>query len=1001
MSLRAGPTSRRSSGGGLPFALFAVWTVAAVSAAPALGQEQPDDAAGPESIDAARQLLQSGAAIPPDAQKYLEQHPELKEQLVQGAKKKAEDENKDKIKGIGAKGSSPSAIAAQAPPPPRYEWQSSHYLKALFGSRLAPDEKATLSHYGHELFQPRSGGAAVLEDMPVNTSYVVGPGDQITVKTWGRLEGTTKMTVDRDGRVYYPKLGALDVAGKTFGEVKALLQERISKMAEVQSEVSLGELKASRVSVVGEVGAAGWYNVSSLHTALQALYLAGGVKDIGSMRHIELRRGGKIASRIDLYDLLRQGDSHADLRLLQGDTIFVPVLGRSVVVAGDVRRPAIYELAEESSLAAAIQLAGGFSASAYTRRVQVERLDAHQARIVLDLDKSHLDQTPKGFALADGDIIRVLPIIEADQNVVTLEGNVSRPGRYEVKPGLTVGKLLEERPFLPETWFDYALLTRVVAPDFHKELIPVNLREILLDKKAGSDIALKGRDVLKVYPRSAFKDPRSVIISGEVRGAAERVALPESAAAAPPAREAMKAERTKATARAVTALEDPDKAGKADEASRGTVRDRLLTFEIADGARITDLVTLAGGLTKDALLDRAELIRVDAARRQQTIYFDLGKALAGDPKENLVLEDEDRIRVHSVWETRQKHRSVSISGEVRAPGEFLLTEGMRLSDLLFKAGGLKESAFASEGELARYEVLPDGSLRKTETRKVALGKVVAGEAEADLGLQVHDQLVVHLIPDWNARLKVTLSGEVKFPGVYVAKKGERLSEVVARAGGFTADAYLHAAQFARESTRRSQQAAIDRLVEELELSIAEKAQELGPAADKDEVEYSRELMMARKSLLGQLRKAKATGRVIIRLPEGGGLAGTPSDLLIEDGDRLELPKKMNVVNVVGRVYNPTGVVFDPENRKASYYLEKVGGPTETADTDHIFVLRADGSVVVSGGMFGASVQSAKLEPGDAVVVPERLVQTRWVRDLKDITQILMQIAVTTAVVLRL
>ena len=807
MSQRATPATRPSTPKGqLRLPVLAALALALAAAAPTLAQVDPEGAS-PESIESARQLLQSGATIPPEAKAYLEAHPELKEQLIQGAKKKAEGESADKLKTMAG----PGKVATEAPPPPRYEWQSSNYLKSLFGSRLSPAESATLSHFGHELFQPRTGGAAVLEDMPVSAGYVVGPGDQIVVKTWGRLEGTTRMTVDRDGRIFYPKIGSLDVAGKTFADVKGLLQERISKMAEVQSEVSLGELKASRVSVVGEVGAAGWYNVSSLHTALQALYLAGGVKDIGSMRRIELRRGGKVASRIDLYDLLRQGDSHADLRLLQGDTIFVPVVGRSIVVSGDVRRPAIYELAEESSLAAAIQLAGGFSASAFTRRVQVERLDAHQARIVLDLDTAQLEKASKGFALQDGDIVRVLPIVDADENVVVLEGNVRRPGRYEAKAGLTVGGLLPDaKAFLPETWFDYALLTRLVPPDLHKELIAVNLRQIVLEQKAGADVALQGRDVLKIFPRSAFMDERKVTISGEVRGASERAPLPESAPPAPRPRDAMRAEGTVVTAQAETAQEDPE---KPTVARRGTARDQVLTFAIPDGARISDLVTLAGGLTKDALASRAEVVRVDAAHKQQTLYFDLAKALSGDATENLLLEDEDRVRIHSVWETRLQHRSVSVSGDVRDPGEYLLTEGMKLSDLVFKAGGLRESAYGSEAELVRYAVLPDGALRKTQTFTVPLAKVLAGDAAADLALQTYDQLVVHRIPDWTGRLKVTLGGEVRFPGTYAVRKGERLGAVVARAGGFTPDAYLRAAHFARESTRKSQQLAIDRLVE--------------------------------------------------------------------------------------------------------------------------------------------------------------------------------------------
>jgi protein involved in polysaccharide export with SLBB domain len=1055
---------RRFAPSGVAATLVACAALALLSPSPAFAQEGEDDA----TMGVARQMLRTGASIPPEAKAYLDAHPELKEKLLDGAKKQASEE------GGAGKGSGRSAAAksekAAPPPGPRYDWRVSPYLNGLFGRRLSAEEKAVVGHFGHDLFQPREGGAAVLEDMPVAPGYVVGPGDQIIVKSWGRLEGSNKLVVDRDGKIFFPKLGPLAVAGRTFSEVRAMLAAKVAQVEGTQVEVSLGELKASRVSVVGEVRVPGWYDVSSLHTALQALYLAGGVQDIGSMRKIELRRDGRAPQKIDLYDLLLRGDNRSDLRLLQGDTLFVPVAGRLVAVAGDVRRPAIYELADEKSLAQAVQLAGGFAPSAWTRRIQVERLEAHDATVVLDIDASQLgsDKGAKAFELMDGDLIRVLPIVEDGGDVLTVEGNVRRPGRYQVKPGLTIGTLFpDEKAFLPETWFDYALLTRLTGPDLHKEMVAVNLREIVLERKTEKDLPLRGRDTLKIFPRSAFQDSRKVSISGEVRMAAPPP---------PPEREAARAEGLQAmdrharpawlrdarTATSRSATEDAEDdaleqkmaaRGAAARELQGPVKDErallgpaaaksglkpseeaamekrlaerkaadaqpaagadrplpvepgsnVLTFEIPDGARLSDVITLAGGLTRNALMTRAEIVRLDKQRELQTIYLDLAKVLAGDPAANIALEDEDKIRIHSVWEVKRREL-VSIAGEVQDPGDYQLTAGMKLSDLVFKAGGFRASAFTAQAELVRRELLPDGSLLRTLTLPVALGRALEGEPSADLPLQKGDQLVVRQIPDWMARIQVKLSGEVRFPGLYSVPKGERLSSVVARAGGFTKDAYPRAAHFARESTRVAQQAAIDKLTEELEISLSEKAQEQRAAFDKEDLEYNQQQLAVRHSLIQQLRKAKATGRVIISLPEvanGGLKPGSAADLLLEDGDRLEVPKQMNVVNVVGRVYNPTGVVFDPQNPKAGHYLSAVGGPMESADDDHIFVIRADGSVAVGAGFFGRSVSSVELQPGDSVVVPERLAQSRWLKDVKDITQIAFQIAVTAAVVLKL
>jgi len=906
----------------------------------------------PQQAEAAKQMIQSGAPLPPEAQKALEAHPELKNQLPPDVKQKVEEKLGEKKSGAETAAKTP---ASETSPEafgllPAYDWKTSLYVGRLFSSRLLEAEVRALPHFGHDLFAPHAG-AASLENMPPAPDYVVGPGDEIVVKMWGRVEGIQRMTVDRDGKVFFPKFGSLYVAGKSFSELKSYLRSKVSTIAEVSSDVTLGQMKGIRVSLIGEVRLPGWYNVSSLHTALQVLSIAGGVKDIGTLRRIEVRRGNRVIETIDLYDFLLKGETGSDTRLLSGDTVFVPVVGKLAALTGEVRRPAIYELGREKTVLDLIRMAGGFTPSAFKRRVQVERLDSHDAKIVLDLDAEELEKSGKAFDLSDGDIVRVLPIVKADINAVNLEGNVVRPGKYELKPGMTVGSLLPDvNAFLPETYFDYALLTRLVPPDLRKEIIPVNLRAIVLEGKKDADVPLKAQDTLTVYNRSAFRDTQKVTISGEVR--------------------------------------------------------RPGAFDLKKGSRVSDLVKLAGDLTKTSLLPRAEIVRIDEKTRTfRTIYFDLGKAMAGDEMENHVLEDEDLVRIHSLWET-QYRKTVTVAGDVNNPGEQILTEGMNLSDLLFKAGGFKQSAYSKEGELIRREITPQGDLVKTQTMIVFPDKALAGDPAANVPLKEYDLLVVRQIPEWAEKIVVTLSGEVQFPGAYAAKKGERLSSLIARAGGFTKDAYLKAAQFTRASTQKTQQEAIDKLIEDLELEVAQKSQQIGGALDKEDLEANKEMVASRRALIAQLKKTRAKGRVIIRLADSGKLDGTVGDVLLEDGDRLDVPKKMNVVNVVGRVYNPTGIVFDPARDSVGYYLRLVGGPTESADRDHIFLLKADGSVVTretaDTGFFAfgdRGLMSARVEPGDSILVPEKLVQTRFMKDVKDITQILYQIAVTAGVLI--
>jgi len=973
---------------------YALLVAPALSGPPALAAEtlNQDSAAdlpaslSPEQAEMAKKLLQTNE----DARKALEAAKEQKAQTGQQMKKAAEAEAEAVKKDLAAKPEGATAAAKAEPvaaPEARYDWRKSSYVGNLFSTRLTDTEYESLVHFGHELFVPSTDAAQRIENIPVGPGYIVGPGDEIVVKMWGRVEGTQRMTVDRDGKIFFPKFGSLYVAGKTFEEMRAFLKSKVSTIAEVSSDVTLGQMKGIRVSVVGEVRSPGWYNVSSFQTALQVLSIAGGMKDIGSLRRIKILRGGREIQEIDLYDLLLAGDTRADLRLRQGDVIFVPVVARLVVIAGEVRRPAIYELRDEKSLLDLVRVAGGFAPSAWKQRVQVERLSGNVSRIVLDASVEELEKGIAALDLSDGDIVRVFPIVQTDENAVALEGNVTRPGRYELKPGMTVGALFKDvKDFLPETYFDYALLTRLVPPDFHKEVIPVNLRQIVLEKRPEADIPLQGRDRLTVYNRSSFRDFPKATISGEVR-----MGRPDLAKA-PKTEAQVTTEKTAREARTVT---------------ESAVERNVLTFNIEAGTRVADLVKMAGGLTRLASLDRAEVVRVDDNRTYRTIYFHLGKAMEGDPKENLVLESEDHVRIHSVMETRYR-KTVTASGEVNNPADYVLTQGMRLSDLLFKAGGFRESAYAKEGELIRREVTPGGDLVKTQTITVFPDKALAGDTAADVPLKEYDLLVVRQIPEWAEKIVVTLSGEVQFPGAYAAKKGERLSSLIIRAGGFTKDAYLNAAHFSRASTQKSQQEAIEKLIEDLELEVAQKGQQVSGAMDREDLEANKELIASRRAIIAQLKKTRAKGRVIIRLADNGKFAGTQGDVLLEDGDRLDVPKKMNVVNVVGRVYNPTGIVFDPARDTVGYYLQLVGGPTESADRDHIFLLRADGSVVTqataNSGFFsfaGRGLMNARVEPGDSILVPEKLLQPRLMKDVKDITQILFQIAVTTGVLIAL
>ena len=747
-------------------------------------------------------------------------------------------------------------LSAQLALSKKYDWRRSAYVSRLFMSRLSPEERGRLEHFGHALFEARPDTAALPDVLPIPDDYVIVPGDEFTVRIWGRMESVYALRVDRDGNVFLAKFGGnLLVAGKTFRDVKAHIRSKVEAVPQLYADVSMGQIKGFQVTALGEVDVPGKYRSTSLQTALQILSQSGGIRDIGSLRRVQIRRGKGMAAEIDLYDYLLRGDISQDVRLQSGDAVFVPVAGPLVAVTGEVRREAIYELKGEKTLGEVLAMAGGLSPAAWRQRVQLERLESNLARVVLDVSLDDGTREFNGMDVKDGDIVRVLAVTPEEENAVFVAGNVHRPGKYAWKEGLTVARLIpDEKFFLKETFLDYALLIREIGPERQKVALPLDLRKAVVDRDPDGDIPLRPRDTLMIYRESAFRDDRTAVARGEVRNPG--------------------------------------------------------AYKIYPGTKVSDLVKSAGDLTRFASRGEAELSRLDANRNMAILKIDLGRALLGDEAHDLPVHDQDVLSVRPMLDL-QEVRSITLGGEIRSPGE------------------------------------------------------------------------------------------------YTARKGERLSSVLMRAGGFTPDAFLKGAIFTRVSVQKRQQELIDRTVDILEQEVARTAaREQATAFDREDVEAQRQILESRKGLLAKLKQTKAQGRVILRLSEIDRLKGTEDDLAVEDGDRLEIPRPPAVVNVFGRVYNPTGVVFTREERSLGYYLGKVGGPTKDADKSQIFLVRADGSVTSRDQLAQkfwlvgeGDLLSTPVEAGDSIVVPEKLEYVRLMKDIKDITQILYQIAVSAGVLL--
>ena len=742
-------------------------------------------------------------------------------------------------------------------------------VERLLSSEIPSESPVHLTQFGYDVFQKPVSTFAPVTNVPVGPDYIVGPGDTFTVTLWGRVNAQYTVEIDRNGQIVLPEVGALDVSGMKFAEMQDYLQDQVArKQTDFKMAVTMGRLRTIKVFVVGEMQVPGSYTVSSLSTVVNALFAAGGPSKNGSLRDIQLLHNNQKPMHIDLYKFLLGGDKSDDVRLQDGDTIFVPIIGPVVGVAGNVKRPAIYEMAKPMTLRQVLDLAGGVNYAGWLQQVQVERVENHQKRIIADFNVSE----PTGVAaqrvaetlMQDGDVIKVFGVSPFQQNAVYLNGHVVRPGKYEWKPGMHLGDIVASYDvLLPQANLEHAEIERLVGPDFHPIVIP----------------------------------------------------------------------------------------------------------------------------------------------------FNLGKLLEGDRSQNIELARFDTIRIYR-WDQKGK-RSVSIAGEVYRPGEYRFIPGMRLSELLDAAGGPQKNAFLKDAELTRRHISQAGM--QTEKIDIDLEKVLAKDPSQDIELQDYDHLIVRSIPELEFDRVATISGQVRFPGVYPIKKGEALSSLIERAGGFTDSAYLRGAVFTRESAKVIQRQRMDELINKVEESVlAGTDKGISGALDEETVKNQELALKTKRELLARLRAARIDGRVVVKLSPLEQFRGCRYDMELERGDTLFVPETPGVINVVGEVFNPTSLLYQ-KDRTVAYYLQKVGGPTIDADKKQISVIKADGSVVSMmqqnpdsvywdseghqwnfGGFMGI-----RLNPGDTIMVPRKMDQFLWLKTTKDITQILFQAALATGVVLAL
>lgn len=813
--------------------------------------------------------------------------------------------------------------------------------------------EADLELFGYNIFTGLPSTFAPVEGIPVPPDYIVGPGDSFILQIFGATDIQYTLVVTREGKLLVPEIGALQVAGLTFEEVKTVITETIAESrVGVEVVVTLSNLHSIQVMIVGEVVQPGSYTVSGLSSLVNTLITTGGVRRTGTLRDIQVKRGGRVVAQLDLYDLLLRGDSSNDIYLRQGDVVFVPPIGRIVSVAGEVVRPAIYEIEDEETVADVLMLAGGLLPTADPRKTQVERVQSSGSYTLL---QASAQGDTALLPIKSGDLVRVFPVLNKMESVVLLEGNTLTPGGYEWRAGMRVSDLINDLSTLRQnTDFTVANIQRENPVSKRMEARYFDLRVALSNPGSELDPQLSPRDRVIVFDVAGNR-------AGQLSSLVKKIEAQTSAGTLP----------------SVFSL-----AGAIKHSGQ---------FPLQRGQRLLDVISVGGGLNKGVDRDYTLIVRTDAITNEiEFIGVSLTKALsapAGD--HNPVIEPSDRIYLFDRLSKRsdlisadlerlrqqasfgERSRIVEVTGQVSSPGRYPLLPGARLKDLIKAAGGLSEDSFGVAAVLARQETL-DGEFTRTKQMPVSLISSDSMVNGLNLVLTPHDHLMIRQKPEWISKPKrVTIKGEVLHPGTYEVDKRETLCGLVQKTGGLLENAYLFGTVFTRESVRKREQEAIDRIHRQIDDLLAEV--HLSPGFDKDTKMPVNQSTYDTFRVIQQLKPEKALGRMVIDMERAVKHCDEAYDVVLEDGDTIMVPAYQEEISVVGQVYFPSSHQYRSD-RSALDYINLSGGMKELAQHEHLYIVQANGEVMTgrsAASTWGWLGQPAnvRVTPGSTIYVP--------------------------------
>lgn len=933
--------------------------------APGLGEGQ--SGASSQAVQGRVQELRDAGVPEAQIQQILEQASEADASQADGAENADTDEAETTDAETDAADTENTEEGADqdSPPEARDEPELSEAEVAAAANQRRQDSIRAARNriFGQDVFtNPQYNFQRASSQVP-QAGYLIGPGDAFVVAAWGRAELSETLEVQSDGSISRSDMGKVYVAGLAYQEARALLIQKYRQFlpAGTNIEIILGPNRRTiSANLVGMVPKPGTYEIYAASTAFNALFEAGGVSELGTVRRIMIKRNGQTIQNLDLYKFLIEGD-YEPVYLQSNDYIFVPIQGKIVKIEGDIKRPMRYELLDGENLNTLLQYAGGLNYHARTNNIQIRRFVNGEVEL-LDIDLEDLIARQEDFRILDGDVVNIRRSTLRNENIIAIQGAVNYPGNYQLLPGERVSDVIERAGGLDTVAFlPRAYVIRLMAPG-KTSYIPIDLRKVFEEDKT-HNLSLQFFDKLKIFSQLEFQEERFVSITGNVR-----------------------------------------RPGK---------------FKLSPTMTLKDLLYLAGGPRENADMNSIELSAFTYAEDVDTkeIRSDFAEEGATDPSENAATDPDPnppfegttgevdnkdllitRVGVNGYWETDPAldtlflaeysnvkvyskydfidQQYLQLGGAVKRPGRYQLKRGMTLKDILYLAGGLRENADVNEVEL--YQIIEPkdrghygtGTTRR-EILRVKIDENWRESPVADtLDITNAYKLIVRTEGEFFQQGEVQVIGLVKKPGKYQVLPNMTLRDILYMAGGIDMKADFENIEMARiieveqangeiipirtllrtisvEQNWQSDSSldlielnAFDQIYVrknpdfELQEQVRINGEIITPGIYSKKAKNERISSLVSRAggvtelayLKGAFLNRGAVGAIAIRLEKALRRPGSKWDIPLIRGDELVIPPRLDVVTVQGNVIVPgTTILYEPAKRRMKYYVNLSGG----------------------------------------------------------------------------